>query len=75
VNAQADSFFARARDAINAGRPLGYDFSMGTVKRGSARGASGGRPAAARRSAPARTRAVALDARGRSHFPEPGFLV
>jgi hypothetical protein len=29
VDAAADEFFARARDALNRGRPLGYDFTMG----------------------------------------------
>lgn len=31
LDAAADAFFARARDAIAAGRPLAYDFSMGTA--------------------------------------------
>lgn len=30
VDAAAAAFFARARDAINAKKPLGYDFSMGS---------------------------------------------
>lgn len=29
IDAAAGAFFARARDAIAAGRPLGYDFTMG----------------------------------------------
>lgn len=34
VDAAAAAFFARARDAINARKPLGYDFSMGSAPGG-----------------------------------------
>jgi hypothetical protein len=34
VDAAADAFFKRAKDGINSGTPLGYDFSMGTTKPG-----------------------------------------
>jgi hypothetical protein len=34
VDAAAAAFFARARDAINARKPLGYDFTMGNAPNG-----------------------------------------
>ncbi|MGE0707809.1 MAG: hypothetical protein AB7N76_13130 [Planctomycetota bacterium] len=34
IDAAADAFFARARDAVNAGKALGYDFSMGNPRQG-----------------------------------------
>ena len=48
LDAATDAFFERAREALNAGKPLGYDFSMGTANDSIAaaiEGVEAGRPA------------------------------
>lgn len=48
LDAAADAFFERVKAALNAGRPLGYDFSMGHAAQPGLAGALGGEAPAPR---------------------------